>query len=180
MHSKNIISWIFTLCFVFAKCIFIRVRKTFRTLLFLCETNISGLAARYKVFGVNAHKEIIRFEIVCPSKYKIHVAVAFGGNAASIALRLVLGPPRLRAICFSFTYVLCCVCFPVTSLPFWWRYIISFIATAAYPAVLPIFSFTSVSPTVFLLFRPGSFRSLSCSSWVISDHCCNPSSCCFS
>ena len=64
------------------------MRKIFRTLLFLCElshkqhNNISVLAARYKIFGVNAHKEIIRFEIVCSSKYKIHVAVAFGGNAA--------------------------------------------------------------------------------------------------
>ena len=71
------------------------MRKTFRTLLFLCElsnqqhNNISALAARYKIFGVNAHKEI-RFEIVCSVKYKIHVAVAFGGNAASISLRLVL------------------------------------------------------------------------------------------
>ena len=64
------------------------------------HNNISGLAARYKIFGVNAHKEIISFEIVCPSKYKILVAVAFGGNAASIALRLVLGPPRLRTISF--------------------------------------------------------------------------------
>ena len=64
------------------------MRKTFRTLLFLCElshqqhNNISGLAARYKIFGVNAHKEIIRLEVGCSSKYKIHVAVAFGGNAA--------------------------------------------------------------------------------------------------
>ena len=43
------------------------MRKTYRTLLFLCElsnqqrNNISGLAARCKIFGVNAHKEIIRF-----------------------------------------------------------------------------------------------------------------------
>ena len=41
------------------------MRKKIRTLLFLCEiphlqyNNISGLAARYKIFGVNAHKEII-------------------------------------------------------------------------------------------------------------------------
>ena len=41
--------------------------KTIITLLFLCElshqqrNNISGLAARNKIFGVNAHKEIIRF-----------------------------------------------------------------------------------------------------------------------
>ena len=41
------------------------MRKKFRTLLFLCElphrqhNNISGLAARNKIFGVNAHKEII-------------------------------------------------------------------------------------------------------------------------
>ena len=64
------------------------MREAFRSLLFLCElshqqhNNISGLAARYKIFSVNAHKEIVRFEIVCSSKYKIHVAVAFGGNAA--------------------------------------------------------------------------------------------------
>ena len=64
------------------------VRKIFRTLLFLCElshqqhNNISGLAARYKIFGANAHKELIRFEIVSSSKYKINVAVTFGGNAA--------------------------------------------------------------------------------------------------
>ena len=25
------------------------------------RNNISGLAARYKIFGVNAHKEILRF-----------------------------------------------------------------------------------------------------------------------
>ena len=43
------------------------MRKTFRTLLFLCElshqqhNNISGLAARYKIFYVNAHKEIVKF-----------------------------------------------------------------------------------------------------------------------
>ena len=43
------------------------MRKTFRTLLFLFElsyqqrNNTSGLAARYKLFGVNALKEIIRF-----------------------------------------------------------------------------------------------------------------------
>ena len=47
-------------------------------------------------------------------------------------------------------------------------------------AVSPIFSFTSVLPTVFLLFRPGSFRSLSWSFWVISKHCRNLSSWCFS
>ena len=64
------------------------MRKTFRTLLFLCElsnqqrNNISGLAARCKLFGVNAHKEIIRFKTSCSSKYKIHVAVALGGIAA--------------------------------------------------------------------------------------------------
>ena len=43
------------------------MRKTFITLLFHFElshqqhNNISGLAARYKIFSVNAHKEIIRF-----------------------------------------------------------------------------------------------------------------------
>ena len=38
------------------------MRKKFKTVLFLCElsyqqhNNITGLAARYKIFGVNAHK----------------------------------------------------------------------------------------------------------------------------
>ena len=55
------------LCFVFVKCILDLDAQTFGTLLFLCElshqqhNNISGLAARYNIFGVNAHKEIIRF-----------------------------------------------------------------------------------------------------------------------
>ena len=46
---------------------YIWMRKTFITLLFLCElshqqhNNISGLAARYKIFSVKAHKDIIRF-----------------------------------------------------------------------------------------------------------------------
>ena len=41
------------------------MRKKIRALLFLCELphlqydNISSLAARYKIFGVNAHREII-------------------------------------------------------------------------------------------------------------------------
>ena len=54
--------------FCFLRNVFcIWMRKTFRTLLFLCElshqqrNNISGLAARYKMFDVNAHTEIIRF-----------------------------------------------------------------------------------------------------------------------
>ena len=43
------------------------ISKKFRTLLFLCElsrqqrNNIIGIAARYKIFGVKAHKEIIKF-----------------------------------------------------------------------------------------------------------------------
>ena len=54
--------------FFFLRNVFcIWMRKTFRTFLFLCElsnqqrNNISGLAARCKIFGVNAHKEIMRF-----------------------------------------------------------------------------------------------------------------------
>ena len=52
------------LCFCEMYFVF-RCAKKFRILLFLCEfshqqrNNISGLAARYKIFGVNAHKEII-------------------------------------------------------------------------------------------------------------------------
>ena len=60
-------------------------------------------------------------------------------------------------ICFSCTYVLCCVCSWVTSIPFWWRYIHSFIATAAgqfrpFPVHLRAGSF--VHFTVPVVFRP--------------------------
>ena len=53
----------------------ILMSKKFRTLLYLWElshqrrNNIIGLAARYKIFGVKAHKEIIGF-LFCPFKYK--------------------------------------------------------------------------------------------------------------
>ena len=81
--------------------------------------------------------------------------VLFGGNAAYIALRLVLWSPCLRTNCFLFTYVWCCVCFPVTSLPFWWRYVISFIATAAY---LGLFNCSHpFRPPFFCCFAPGRF-----------------------
>ena len=33
--------------------------------------------------------------------------------------------------------------------------------------------------SVSFVVSPRAFRSLSCSSWIISDHCRNPSSCCF-
>ena len=98
------------------------------------------------------------------------------GKQFKIALRLVLWPLCLRNICFSFTYILCCVCFPVASILFWWWYITSFIATAANPgsfAYFLVYLRFAFFPFL-LLFRPWSFRSLSCSSWVISDHCRNP------
>ena len=65
---------------------------------------------------------------------------------------------------------LCCVHFPATPIPFWWRYIISFIATAANPGSFAYFlvHLCFAYFPVLLLFRPGSFCSLSCSSWVIS------------
>ena len=55
------------LCFFLRNVFCIWMRKTFITLLFLCEfshqqhNNISGLAASYKIFNVKAHEEIIRF-----------------------------------------------------------------------------------------------------------------------
>ena len=90
MHSKDVVSGVFTLCFLSAKCILYldaKKKKKKKNFLFLCElshqqrNNISGLAARYNIYGLNAHKEIIIL-ILCSSQYKIHVAVAVGGNAA--------------------------------------------------------------------------------------------------
>ena len=155
------------------------MRKKLEPCYFLCElshqqrNNISGISARYKLFGVNGHKEIILFKIFYSSKYmSLSHRV---GKQFKIALRLVLWPPCLRTICFSFTCILCCVCFPVTSILFWWWYIISFIATAANPGSFAYFLvYLHFAYFPFLLL----FRSLSCSSWIISDHCRNPS-CCF-
>ena len=62
---QDVLRYVF---FFFLRNVFcIWMRKTFITLLFLCElshqqhNNISCLAARYKIFNVSAHKEIIRF-----------------------------------------------------------------------------------------------------------------------
>ena len=88
MHRKILFHEFLRYALFLRNVFYIWMRKTFRTVLFPCElshqqhSNISGLAARYKILGVNAHKEIIRLEIVYSSKHKIHVAVAFGGNAA--------------------------------------------------------------------------------------------------
>ena len=54
----------------FATCILYSDAQNIRILLFLCELShqqrntISGKAARYKIFGVNAHKEIIRYNFL--------------------------------------------------------------------------------------------------------------------
>ena len=75
MHDKKLQIYIVKILYqeVLRYALFLRnvfciwMRKTFITLLFLDDlshqqrNNISGLAARYKIFGVNAHKEIIRF-----------------------------------------------------------------------------------------------------------------------
>ena len=71
---------------------------------------------------------------------------------------------------FHLPTLFCCVCFLMTSIPLWWRYIISFIVEAANPGSFPNISFTSAMPT-FLFFccfaqgrfarfhvRPESFR----------------------
>ena len=62
MHSK-ILYQAFLRDALFLRNVFcIGMRKKFRTLLCLCElshqqlNNIRGLAAKYKIFGVNAHK----------------------------------------------------------------------------------------------------------------------------
>ena len=72
------------------------MRKKLEPYYFLCElshqqrNNISGKSARYKLFGVNGHKEIIMFKIFYSSKYKIHALSHRMGKQFKIALRLVL------------------------------------------------------------------------------------------
>ena len=86
MHSKILYQGVFTLCFVFATCSLYLDAQKLEPNYFLFElshqqrNNISGISARYKLFGVNGHKEIM-FKIFYSSKYKIHVAVALGGKA---------------------------------------------------------------------------------------------------
>ena len=108
---------------------------------------------------------------------QIHFAVAFSGNAALIALRLVLWPPCPRTICFSFTYLFKLCLFPCDR----YTIIISLTATAANSGSFAYFlvHLRFAYFPILLLFRPGSFRSLSCSPRIISDHCRNPCSCCF-
>ena len=105
------------------------------------------------------------------------------GKQFKIAFRLVLWLPCLRTICFSLPI------FYAVFVSLWPLYysdgdILSVLLRQRLIMAVPsIFSFTSVVRFAFfafhLLFCPGSFRSLSCSCWVFSDHCRNPSLCCF-
>ena len=66
MHSQILYQEFLRYTFFFATCSLYLDAQKIRTLLF-CElshqqrNNISGISARYKLFGVNGHKEIIMF-----------------------------------------------------------------------------------------------------------------------
>ena len=81
------------------------------------------------------------------------------GKQFKTALRLLLWPPCLRTICFSFTYILCRVCFPVTLYYSDGDILSVLLRQRLILAVSPIFSFTSASPTFhfFCCFAPGRF-----------------------
>ena len=154
---------------------------------FLCElshqqrNNINGLAARYKIFGVNAQKEIIRFyiflliQIQNTCRCRIQWECSLNCMTSSIVTTLPEDYLLFIYLCFYAVFVF-----------LWPLYhsdgdiLLVLLRQRLILAVSPIFSFTSVSPILLMLFRPGSFRTRSCSSWVISDHCRNLSSCCFS
>ena len=87
MHSKILYQEFLCYALFLPHVVFIWMHKKLEPYYLLCElshqqrNNISGISARFKLFGVNGHKEIIMFKIVYSSKYKIHVAVALGAKA---------------------------------------------------------------------------------------------------
>ena len=87
MHSKILYQEFLRYALFLRHVVCIWMRKKLEPYYFLCElshqqrNNISGISARYKLFGVNGHKEIIMFKIFYSSKYKIHVALELGGKA---------------------------------------------------------------------------------------------------
>ena len=140
--------------------------------LYLLDESISNFRGVW-LFVLKFYGPVNNYGHVEPVSYPLTLFL----NVGVSALRVVLWPPSLRTFCFSFTYVL-------WFFSLWPLYhsdggtLLVLLPQRLILAVSPIFSFTSVSPTVLLLFRLVSFRSLSCSSCVISDN--NLSSCCFS
>ena len=120
--SKNIVSGVFTLCFVLRHVFCFWTRKKCRTLLFLCElshqqrNNISGLAARYKIFDVNTHNEKIRFYVFA------HLNTEYISLSHSMGMQLKLHYDSIVATLpedyLLLPIFLCCVCCPMTSIPF--------------------------------------------------------------
>ena len=74
MHSKILYQEFLRYALFLRHVVCIWMRKKLEPYYFLCElshqqrNNISGISARYKLFGVNGHKEIIMFKIFYSSK----------------------------------------------------------------------------------------------------------------
>ena len=87
MHSKILYQEFLRYALFLRYVVCIWMHKKLEPYYFLFElsrqqrNNISGISARYKLFGVKGHKEIIMFKIFYLSKYKIHVAVTLGEKA---------------------------------------------------------------------------------------------------
>ena len=96
MHSKILYQEFLRYALFLRHVVCIWMRKKLETYYFLCElshqqrNNISGISARYTLFGVNGHKKIIMFKIFYSSKYKIQSLSNWVGKQFKIALRLVL------------------------------------------------------------------------------------------
>ena len=67
MHSKILYQEVLRYALFLRHVVCIWMREKLEPYYFLCElspqqrNNISGISARYKLFGVNGHKEIIMF-----------------------------------------------------------------------------------------------------------------------
>ena len=168
MHNKNIISGVVTVCFVFVKCIlYLDEQKQFRTLLFLCElshqqrNNISGLATKYFMWMLTKNKVLHFLLIQKQNTCRCRIRWEHSLNCMTSCIMAIL----LEAF-LLFIYL----CFYAVFVSLWPLYhsdgniLLVLLRQRLILAVSPIFSFTSVSPTVLVLFRPRSFRTRSCSS----------------
>ena len=137
MHSKNIISGVFTLCFVFCEMYFVfGCAKLFEHYYSFVSFHTNSVIARCKIFGVNAHKEIKVLDfLLIQIQNTCRCRIQWERSLNCITSSIVTTLPE-DYLLFIF---LCCFFFSVNAILFKWRYIISFIATAAYPGSFAYF-----------------------------------------
>ena len=140
------------------------MRKTFITLLFLCElshqqhNNISGLAARYKIFSVNAQKrnnKVLKFlliQIQNTCRCRIRWERSLNCITSSIVTTLAEDYLLFIYLCFMLCLFHCNLCTNLMAI------YSSFIVTAAYPG----------SCAYFLVHISFAHRSFVVSSRVVS------------